>query len=584
MDYKQTLAQFLASDKVSKDELLPLIVDSDGVRADIAMPCHKLAAKLKKSPVMVAEELRDCIKKAVPEWCADAQAVNGYLNVFLNREFYTRDVLTAILQRGDDFPAAPPNDKTVTIDYSSINIAKPFHIGHLLTTVIGGSLRRIFAFLGYNAVGINHLGDWGTQFGKLIVAVKKWGGGDTIEELSRLYVKFHEEAENDDTLNDEGRKWFKKIEEGDTGALALFRKFKEITLKEAEKVYKTLGVEFDSYAGESFYNDKMAPVVELLENKGLLTESDGAKVVDLKQYDMPPCLILKSDGASLYATRDLAAAIYRKNAYDFNQNLYVVAYQQNLHFRQVFKVLEMMGFDWAGGCKHVPFGMVSLEGGGSLSTRKGNVVLLKDVLAAAVEKAGRIIEEKNPDLEGRDAVAKSVGVGAVIFGAIFNSRIKDVSFSLDKALSFEGETGPYLQYTYARCRSVLSRGEVSGIGYKTEQGSIRGLASYQVSGGGDVCFDPKLADELTDDQTFEVIRLLGGFDGAVAEAAKTYEPSVISRYLMDLAQSFNRFYIDHRVINDDKKMQSARLLLTRCVANVLKNGLKLVLLDAPKKM
>lgn len=557
MDYKKVLAQFLSCNDLRSEDFFPLMVDQDGKMADIALPCHKLAAKLKKSPVEIAKELKKRLDSAAPEWMDRAEAINGYLNVFLNRLYYVAEVMEKEMGRGEDFKVRQKNGKTITIDYSSINIAKPFHIGHLLTTVIGGSLYRIFKYLGYNAIGINHLGDWGTQFGKLIVAVKKWGGGDTIEELSKLYVKFHQEAEKDESLNEEGRRWFKKIEDGDSEALELFHKFKKITLEEVDSVYKMLGVEFDSYNGESFYNDKMQPVLDILNEKGLLTQSEGAKVVDLSKYDMPPCLILKSDGASLYATRDLAAAMYRKQTYTFDQNLYVVAYQQTLHFKQVFKVLELMGFDWADRCKHIPFGMVSLEGGGSLSTRKGNVVLLKDVLNTAISKTLEIIDSKNPELENKHQVASDVGIGAVIFGALYNSRIKDVVFSFNKALSFEGETGPYLQYTHARCCSVL------------EKGTMYEKLEYS---------------ELTDDESFEIIRLLDDFDRVVEEAAEKYEPSIISRYLINLAKSYNRFYISHRIIGESKKTQSARMKLTECVRNTLKNGMRLILLNAPEKM
>ena len=427
----------------------------------------------------------------------------------------------------------------------------------MLTTVIGGSLYRIYKYLGYNVVGINHLGDWGTQFGKLIVAYLKWGKGEqTMDSLLDLYVKFHREAETNDSLNDEARMWFKKIEDGDKQATELFAEFKRITLEEVDKVYKRLGITFDSYNGEAFYNDKMQPIIDALKQKNLLVESDGAMVVNLDEYGMPPCLILKSDGATLYATRDLAAAVYRKNTYDFYKNLYVVAYQQNLHFKQLFKVLELLGYDWAKDCVHVPFGMVSLEGVGAMSTREGKVVKLKDVLSEAVDKTKAIISQKNPELENKDETAEAIGVGAVVFGALINGRIKDVVFSVDKALNFDGETGPYLQYTHARCCSILSKGEAGEADYST----------------------------LTDDETFELVRLLSRFDQTVTTAAERYEPSIISRYLIDLAQAFNKFYIGHRVICDDEKLQSSRLAITKAVRDALRNGMSLILLKAPEKM
>ena len=380
-----------------------------------------------------------------------------------------------------------------------------------------------------------------------------------IHALLELYVRFHKEAETDPSLEDEGRRWFKAIEDGDSFALGIFERFKAVTLRDVEKVYKRLGIRFDSYAGESFYNDKMQPIIDELAQKGLLTDSEGAKVVDLDAYGMPPCLILKSDGATLYATRDLAAACYRHDTYRFYKNLYVVAYQQTLHFKQVFKVLELMGRTWAGDCVHVPFGMVSLEGSGALSTRSGNVVFLEDVLNTAVGKAEKIIEEKSPDLPDKAATAEAVGVGAVLFMALSTARIKDMVFSFDKALNFDGETGPYLQYTYARAASVMRK---------------CGTAA-------DADADFSL---LTDDGSDAVITELNRFDEVVADAAEKYEPSILSRYLIDLAQSFNRFYIDHRIAGEAPPVTRARLLLTDCVRRTLKNGMRLILLTAPERM
>ena len=465
---------------------------------------------------------------------------------------------------GETFAPGRSNGKTVCLDYSSINIAKPFHIGHLLTTAIGGSLYRIYKRLGYDVVGINHLGDWGTQFGKMIVAYLKWGDEKEVEKrgvhaLVELYVRFHKEAEKDPKLDDEARAWFKKIEDGDAEALRLFEYFRSVTLKDVNKVYERLGIKFDSYNGESFYNDKLDGVVELLKEKGLLAESEGAKIVDLSAFDMPPCLILRSDGASLYATRDLAAAIYRKNTYGFDKNLYVVAYQQNLHFKQVFKVLELCGFTWAKDCVHVPFGMVSLEGGASLSTRSGNVVYLSDVLETAVLKAEKVIEEKNPALENKREVAEQVGVGAVLFMALSTSRIKDLVFSYDKALSFDGETAPYLQYTHARCRSVR-----------------------------DKCADVKLDgidySVLSDEASASVVLLLNRYEDVIKDAAEKYEPSILSKYLIDLAQSYNAFYVGHRIAGEEERVTKARLALSECVRKVLKDGLGLLLINAPDKM
>lgn len=564
MNFKDIISEILKSDEIKKEDIFSALAPTPSLdKGDVCLPCFKFAKILRKSPQAIAGELKEKIDSSSQPLIGKTAVEGGYLNIFFNRAFAVKEMVTAFSQNGGVTKPKPKNGKTVCIDYSSVNIAKPFHIGHLLTTVIGGSLYRIFNYLGYNAVGINHLGDWGTQFGKMIVAYLNWGDDLDIEKrgvraLLDLYVRFHSEAEKDESLEAEGRAWFKKIEDGDSRALEIFNKFKDITLKEVKRVYDRLGVKFDSYAGESFYNDKMQPVIDELKAKNLLTESEGAMVVDLEKYGMPPCLILKSDGATLYATRDLAAAVYRKQHYDFYKNLYVVAYQQNLHFKQVFKVLELMGKTWASDCVHVPFGMVSLEGQGALSTRKGNVVFLDDVLNEAVEKAAKVIEGKNPELEDKQKIASDVGVGAVIFGALSSGRIKDLVFSIDKALSFEGETAPYLQYTHARCRSVLSRAGVSD-----------GKIDYDV---------------LTDDDSFTLVRLLSSFDDVVSDAAAKYEPSVVSRYLLDLAAVFNRFYLNCRIIGEKPDVMYTRLLITRYVADALKEGLKLLLINAPDRM
>lgn len=564
MNFKDIISEILKSDEIKKEDIFSALAPTPSLdKGDVCLPCFKFAKILRKSPQAIAGELKEKTDSSSQPLIGKTAVEGGYLNIFFNRAFAVKEMVTAFSQNGGVTKPKPKNGKTVCIDYSSVNIAKPFHIGHLLTTVIGGSLYRIFNYLGYNAVGINHLGDWGTQFGKMIVAYLNWGDDLDIEKrgvraLLDLYVRFHSEAEKDESLEAEGRAWFKKIEDGDSRALEIFNKFKDITLKEVKRVYDRLGVKFDSYAGESFYNDKMQPVIDELKAKNLLTESEGAMVVDLEKYGMPPCLILKSDGATLYATRDLAAAVYRKQHYDFYKNLYVVAYQQNLHFKQVFKVLELMGKTWASDCVHVPFGMVSLEGQGALSTRKGNVVFLDDVLNEAVEKAAKVIEGKNPELEDKQKIAADVGVGAVIFGALSSGRIKDLVFSFDKALSFEGETAPYLQYTHARCRSVLSRAGVSD-----------GKIDYDV---------------LTDDDSFTLVRLLSSFDDVVSDAAAKYEPSVVSRYLLDLAAVFNRFYLNCRIIGEKPDVMYTRLLITRYVAEALKEGLKLLLINAPDRM
>lgn len=562
MDYKKQIAELIKIDGVTTEEIYSSLAPTpDLTRGDLCLPCFKFSRALRLAPPAIAQKLKDGTEFSRLDFISDVKIDGGYLNFYFNREKVVKDAIET-LNRTACRPHEK-NGKTICIDYSSINIAKPFHIGHLLTTVIGGSLYRVYKYLGYNAVGINHLGDWGTQFGKMIAAYLRWGDDADIEKrgvraLLDLYVRFHAEAEKDPALDDEGRAWFKKIEDGDAKALAIFGKFKEITLKEVKKIYDRLGITFDSYAGESFYNDKMQPVIDDLRKKGLLTESEGAEVVRLDDYGMPPALILKSDGATLYATRDLAAAVYRKKTYDFYKCLYVVAYQQNLHFRQLFKVLELMGYDWAKDCVHVPFGMVSLEGQGALSTRKGNVVFLDEVLDTAEKKALDVIEQKSPDLKNKEEIARQVGVGAVVFGALANSRIKDLAFSYDKALSFDGETAPYLQYTHARCCSVIEKA-----------GEVNAAPDYSV---------------LTDDDSFALATRLAAFDQAVVTAGERYEPSVISGYLLDLAKLYNRFYLSSRILGEPAPVQSARLALTRLTRDVLKTGLGLLLISAPTAM
>ena len=451
MDFKTAVAnEILAALKAAfgEVEIAPadiaaaLEIPPDTAMGDYAFPCFKLSKALRKSPMMIADALAGAIHA---DFLGKVESVKGYLNFFIDRAIYAEKVIGLAREQGERYGADDSGaGKTVVLDYSSINIAKRFHIGHLSTTMIGNSLVRLHRFFGWNTVGVNHLGDWGTQFGKMIAAYKRWGDHDAVaaggvDEMVKLYVRFNEEAQQNPALNDEGRAWFKKIEDGDPEALEIFNWFKSVTLKDAERVYDMLNVKFDSYAGESFYNDKMQPVIDALREKGLLVEDQGAQIVDLTDYGMPPALILRSDGATLYMTRDLAAAKYRKDTYDFDKSLYVVAYQQDLHFRQLFKVLELMGYDWASKCEHVAFGMVSF-GGESLSTRKGTVVYLDDLLTQAVEKARAIIDEKSPDLENKDEVARQVGIGAVVFFDLYNNRIKDIDFTWERALNFDGET------------------------------------------------------------------------------------------------------------------------------------------------
>ncbi|HHX21846.1 MAG TPA: arginine--tRNA ligase [Clostridiales bacterium] len=538
-----------------------LEVPPDASLGDYAFPCFRLAKPLRMAPPKIAEKLAQAIY--APE-VATVVCTGGYLNFFLNRRNFAEQTLTAIAAVPGRWGASDMGaGQTVCIDYSSVNIAKRFHIGHLPSTVIGNSLKRIYDFLGYRTVGINHLGDWGTQFGKMIAAFKHWGDEAMIESgsvqaLQDLYVRFHREAEANPALEDEGRAWFKRIEEGDPEAMRIFEAFKDMTLKDVERVYKILDVQFDSYKGESFYNDKMDRVIDELRDKGLLVESDGAWVVDLEEHGMPPCLILKSDGATLYATRDIAAALYRKDTYDFYRALYVVAYQQDLHFRQVFKVLELMGYPWAAeALVHVSFGMVSFEGQ-AFSTRAGNVLYLDDLLERAQEKALDIINEKSPDLADKASVARDVGVGALVFSALYNNRIKDVDFWWDRALNFDGETGPYVQYTHARCCSVLRKAE-----------DIQSQPDYEA---------------LTDDEAQALLRLLSRFPEAVIEAAQRYEPSVVTRAVTEIAKAYNKYYYEHRILDGDNSTTAARLMLTQIVRDVIQTGLQLIGLKAPERM
>ncbi len=560
MDYKKYIADKIKVDGVSADEIYSSIaLPPNSQMGDYALPCFRFAKVLRKSPAAIAQELASGLSP--DEVISDISAVNGYLNFSINKEGLAREVLSEIASKGEKYGSSDMGaGKTICIDYSSVNIAKPFHIGHLSTTVLGSALYKIFSFLGYKTVGINHLGDYGTQFGKLISAYKRWGNKEEVEKggihaINDLYVRFNNEA--DEEMEKDAREYFRLIENGDKEANDLFEWFKSLTLEYVKKIYDRLDVRFDSYAGERFYTDKMAPVIDELKEKGLLKESEGAQIVDLEPYGMPPCLILRSDGASLYATRDIAAAIYRKKTYDFYKCLYVVAYQQNLHFRQFFKVLELMGKEWAKDLVHVAYGMVSLEDG-AMSTRKGKVVWLEDVISKCVEKAYKVVSEKNPALANKDEIAEKVGVGAVIFGALYNNKIKDITFSYDKVLSFEGETSVYVQYTCARASSVIEK-------------------------AGD--FKPVLPEKLNfTDEEFEVIKTLAAFPDTVKDAADKYEPSYIARYAVDLAQKFNKFYFDCKILTAEEGVKDFRFELTKATLRTLENALGLLGIGVPDKM
>ncbi len=529
----------------------------DTSMGDLAFPCFKLSRALRKGPPVIAETIASRFSSPYVE---KAASVSGYLNFYLKRDALASHTLSLIKEKGEKYGSPMCGEgKTVVLDYSSPNTAKPFHIGHLGTTVIGHSLKLLHQFAGYNCIGVNHLGDWGTQFGKMIVAYKKWGTEEDLngntDNLVALYVRFHKEAEEDPSLNDSARAEFLKLEQRDEENLALWRKFIEISLKEYKITYGQLGIEFDSYNGESFYTDKMPEIVDMLKEKNLMEIDDGASVVRLDDYGMPVCLILKRDGSTLYPTRDIAAALYRARTYNFEKNIYVTAAAQSLHFAQWFKVCELMGFEWANKLVHVPYGIVSINGE-KLATRTGNVVLLRDLFSQAIEKSRAIIEEKNPDLPNKDRIAEEIGVGAVVFHYLSNNRIKDINFVLEDALSFEGNTGPYAQYTYARCCSVLAKAEKAGD------------ADYS-----DICDEEK-----------NLIVTLSLFPEKIKAAIDDYEPSVITRYILELCTAFNRFYHECSIQNAEGGKKSLRIELVSATKQVLGTALHLICLKTPEKI
>ncbi|MBQ4059662.1 MAG: arginine--tRNA ligase [Lachnospiraceae bacterium] len=528
---------------------------------DYAFPCFQLAKTLRKAPPMIAADIAEAIGESD---IIDKLEVKGaYLNFFLKKEIFVKSMIEK--STAANFGSSTIGEgKNICIDYSSPNVAKNFHVGHLRTTIIGNSLYKIYSKLGYKVERINHLGDWGTQFGKLIVAYKAWGSKEAVEkdgvaELMKLYVKFHDEAEKDDSLNDQARDWFTQMERGNEEALAIWQWFVDISLKEYKGTYELLGMEFDHYLGESFYRDKTADVVNRLTDANLLKESEGAQIVDLEEYNMAPCLIMKKDGSSIYATRDLAAIFYRKATWNFEKCLYVTGQEQKLHFAQVFKVVELLGNEWAkDSLVHIPYGLVSLEGA-KLSTRSGNIIYAEDILLEAIDKVKDIIAEKNPNLENKDEVAKIVGVGAILFNDLYNQRIKDVSFKWDKVLNFDGETGPYVQYTYCRCASILRT-----IAY---------------DGNADIDYSL-----LLDDEAIALLKEINRFPQVVADAAEKYEPSIVARFAMDVAQSFSRFYNACRVNVEDDALRNARGKLVEITKTTLKDALDLLGIQCPEQM
>lgn len=565
MDFKSyicgKLAEFTGLDEAAISGALE--TPPEQKLGDVAFPCFILAKTLRKAPPLIAKELAE--KFSADEMLWRVEAVGGYLNFFYNRGIFTKQVLSEIKAQGGRFGSQEGNEsKTVVLDFSSPNIAKPFHIGHLFSTAVGNSLEHIYKHLGYKTVAVNHLGDWGTQFGKLISAYKRWGVREVIEkdpinELLKIYVKFHEEAEKNPALEDEAREYFKKLEDGDEETTKLWEYFRSVSLKEFNRVYDELGVKFDSYAGESFYNDKMQEIVDILRDKNLLVESNGAMVVDLSEQNIPPCIVLKSDGATIYATRDMAAALYRKRTYDFYKNIYVVGTPQALHFQQIFSVLKKAGFEWANDCVHVGFGLVKFPDK-KLSTRHGDVVFLEDVLKESVQKTMAVIAENNPNLENKEDVAKKIGIGAVIYTFLRNSREKDIVFSWDSMLDFDGESAPYVQYTYARGRSILRRAEKTVTAINSET-------------------------PISDDE-YALVSHLNCFGEAVLTAAEKNEPFYVNRYVTNLARLFNKFYNSSPILKDDveENTKEMRLAIVEAVTVVIKTALSLLGIEIVEEM
>lgn len=571
IDYKEKIATLLSShiEGLSAEEIQEMIeIPTDNKMGDYAFPCFRLAKTMRKAPPLIAADIAEKISS--DSGFERVESVNAYVNMFMDKRNFVGDVITAVAQEREGFGSSNiGGGEKVIVEFSSPNIAKPFHIGHIRSTVIGNAINNIYSFLGYDTVRINHLGDYGTQFGKLIVAFRKWGNREDVEKepiktLLKYYTKFHEEAENNPELEDEARKAFVQLEQGGAAEVELWQWFRDESLKEFSRVYAMLGIEFDSYAGESFYSDKMDRVVDELNAKGLLQESDGAQIVDLEEYGMSPALIKKKDGSTLYITRDIAAAIYRKEHYNFSKNLYIVASQQNLHFQQWFKIIELLGYEWAKDCVHIPFGLVSLEDG-TMSTRAGRVVFLEDVLNRAIEKTKQVVIEKNVNTDNVEITAKQVGIGAVIFQELSNNRIKDYIFSWDKILNFEGETGPYVQYSHARASSVLRKDEAA------LNAALENISALDMS-------------YLTGESAYELARLIYRLPDAIVDAGEKYEPSVVTRHVVDIAQAFNKFYHDEHILVDAEDEKRSKLALVFAARQAIKNGLDLLGIEAPERM
>lgn len=565
MDFKEYVIDKLVSVTGLEKDFVSSLTETppEQKMGDLAFPCFQLAKTMRKSPAIIASELAE--KFSADENIEKAAAMGGYLNFFYNRGAYAKNTLEGVFNAGDKWGTSNMgNGKTVLVEFSSPNIAKPFHIGHLFSTAVGNSLARIYKHLGYDVQSLNHLGDWGTQFGKLISAYKRWGDKSVIEkdpinELLKIYVKFHEEAEKNPEIEDEARNYFKLLEDGDKETVELWQYFRDISLVEFKRVYDMLGVEFDSYNGEAFYSDKMGEVVDILRDKGLLTESDGAQIVDLSDLNIPPCIILKSNGATIYATRDIAAALYRHRTYNFYKNIYVVGTPQALHFKQIFSVMERAGWEWSKDCVHVGFGLVRFDGK-NLSTRHGNVVFLEKVLDEAISKTREIIEKNNPNLDDKDTLARKIGIGAILYTFLKSSREKDIDLNWDAVLDFDGESGPYVQYTYARGRSVLRRADVD-------------YSDADFSG-------------IVSDDEYALIKQINALGEAVKDAADKNEPFYINRYVTNLARLFNKFYNSYPILKGDvdENTKKARLAVVDASTRVIKTALGLMGIETVENM
>ncbi|MEI3390577.1 MAG: arginine--tRNA ligase [Clostridia bacterium] len=567
LDFKEKISEEISKiTKIDKNELYEYIeMPSDNKMGDYAFPCFRLAKTMKKSPQIIANELKDGI--SLGNEFEKVEVINGYINFFVNNKKLVENVLEEVEEKRENYGSSEIGEgKNIVIDYSSPNIAKPFHIGHLRTTILGNSLYKMYKFLNYNCVGINHLGDWGTQFAKLIEGYKRWGTeydieSNPIEELTKIYIRINDLCKEDESVLEQCRDNFKKLEDGDEYCVKIWQKFRELSLKEFQRIYDLLDIQFDSWNGEAFYTDKMQEVKDILEKNNKLVESEGARVVDLSKEDMPPCIIEKSNGSTTYATRDLAAILYRARTYNFDKALYVTSYEQILHFKQVFETAKYLDLDekYTNGLVHVPYGMVMLKTG-KMSTRDGNVVKIEDLLKEAIAKVKIIIENKNPELENKEDIATKVGIGAVIFNDLYNSRIKDEIFDWDIMLNFNGETGPYMQYIYVRTKSVLEKA-----------GYIPKLKDVNL-------------DKLLDEDSVKVIKLLYQFNDKIMQAIEKYEPYIVARYLIEVAKTYSSFYNNNKIICDDKEVQDARIYLTYATGIVLKTGAALLGIKMPDKM